>query len=50
MPKPGLETQQKIAEIEAEQRRLKALLDKQKNLLDLIEEKSLPDSQPYISF
>lgn len=50
MPKPGLETQQKIAQIEAEQRRLKALLGKQKNLLELIEEKSLPDSQPYISF
>lgn len=50
MPNPGLETQQKIAQIEAEQRRLKALLDKQKNLLDLIEEKSLPDSQPYLSF
>jgi nucleoid-associated protein YgaU len=50
MPKPGLETQQKIAQIEAEQGRLKALLDKQKNLLELIEKESLPDSQPYISF
>jgi hypothetical protein len=50
MPKPGLETQQKIAEIESEQLRLKALLEREKNLLELIEKKSLPDSQPYISF
>jgi len=50
MPMPGSETQQKITEIESEQRRLKTLLDRQTNLLDLIEKKSLPDSQPYISF
>lgn len=50
MPKPGLETQQKLAQIEADQRRLKELLKKHKNLLQLIEDNSLPDSQAYISF
>ena len=50
MPKPGLETQQKLAQIEAERRRLKALFYKHKDLLEFIEENSLPDSQPYISF
>ena len=50
MPKPGLETQQKISQIEVEQFRLKVLLDKAKNLLELIEKNNMPDSTPYISF
>ena len=50
MPEPGNDTKRKLAEIEAERQRLKTLLGKQENLLKLIEEKGIPDSQPYISF
>lgn len=50
MPKPGEETRKKLAEITAERARLKSILDRQENLLKLIEEKGIPDSQPFISF
>jgi hypothetical protein len=50
MPQPGLETKQKLAQIEAERARLKGILTRQQDLLKLIEEKGIPDSQPYISF
>lgn len=50
MPQPGLETRQKLAQIDAERRRLKTILDKQQSLLKLIEAKGIPDTQPYISF
>lgn len=48
MPQPGIETRQKLAQIEGERQRLKSVLTKQENLLKLIEEKGIPDSQPFI--
>lgn len=50
MPNPGPETRKKLADIAAEQKRLKDLLSRQQDLLKLIEEKGIPDSQPYIGF